>query len=153
MSPAASWRKAGVRNASPSGALPPNLCNCFLLAAAGGVAHFRLTESELAVMAASHSGETILSGLCNPFLQKIGLGEEHLRCGAHPPIDKPAAAALVKAGEMPRAIHCNCSGKHAALLALAVLRHGRTSGYNGTGPSRATGDHAEGLLCPGYPRL
>ncbi len=111
------WRSA----AKPVQLLP--------LAAAGGVAHFRLTESELAVMAASHSGETIHIRAVQSILQKIGLGEEHLRCGAHPPMDKPAAAALVKAGEMPRAIHCNCSGKHAALLALAVLRHWPTSGY------------------------
>ena len=41
---------------------------------------------------------------------------------AQPPAYEPAAEALAAAGEVPGAIHNNCSGKHAAILAMCVHR-------------------------------
>ena len=55
-------------------------------------------------------------------LQRIGLDESALQCGSHWPFDRKSANALVLRGEKPRAIHNNCSGKHAAMLALAIYR-------------------------------
>jgi L-asparaginase II len=52
-------------------------------------------------------------------LAHIGVPEEALQCGAHPPFYRPAALALREAGSSPTAIHNNCSGKHAGMLALA----------------------------------
>ncbi len=43
----------------------------------------------------------------------------------------PAAAELARSGEKPRAIHGNCSGKHAGMLALCVHEGWPTAGYRG----------------------
>ena len=53
---------------------------------------------------------------------KIGINEQHLQCGTHPPIDKATAERLLIAGEKPTPIRHNCSGKHTGMLALAKLR-------------------------------
>ncbi len=41
-------------------------------------------------------------------------------CGAHPPINEAAAAALVRADRQPSRLHNNCSGKHLGFLTLAM---------------------------------
>jgi L-asparaginase II len=105
------WRSA----AKPVQALP--------LVAAGGVERFGFNAAELAVMVGSHSGEEVHLQAVQSILQRLQLGEDALRCGAHMPISREAAEALIRAGELPRAVHSNCSGKHAGMLALAVL-HG-----------------------------
>jgi L-asparaginase II len=56
-------------------------------------------------------------------LRTLGLAEEHLHCGPHAPFDRDTAQVLTCAGRLPGRIHNNCSGKHAAMLALA-LHHG-----------------------------
>ncbi len=43
-----------------------------------------------------------------------------MQCGIHAPLYEPAAAALAAAGGLPSAIHNNCSGKHAGILAMCV---------------------------------
>jgi L-asparaginase II len=53
-------------------------------------------------------------------LRKIGLGPEALKCGAHEPYGAEAALELRSRGEKPNALHNNCSGKHAGMLAVAV---------------------------------
>ena len=52
-------------------------------------------------------------------LEKIGLSEADLRCGAHVPFDEKRAEEMLKTGEQPTQLHNNCSGKHAAMLAFA----------------------------------
>jgi len=53
-------------------------------------------------------------------LRKIGLGPEALHCGAHEPYGVEAALELRRRGEQPTALHNNCSGKHAGMLAVAL---------------------------------
>src|SRR5206468_4040826 len=53
-------------------------------------------------------------------LKKVGLDETALQCGAHPPYHRPSARALRRRRRKPTALHNNCSGKHAGMLALAV---------------------------------
>jgi L-asparaginase II len=53
-------------------------------------------------------------------LRKIGLGVEALRCGVHEPYGEEAARELRERGEQPNALHNNCSGKHAGMLAVAL---------------------------------
>lgn len=113
------WRSA----AKPLQALP--------LVASGGIEHFGIQEDELAVMTGSHAGDDVHVRAVQSILSRIGLSEEHLRCGAHPPSSQAAVAELVRAGELPRAVHCNCSGKHAGLLALARLHGWPVEGYLG----------------------
>ncbi len=90
------------------------------LIASGAVERFRFTDSELAVMIGSHGGEPFHVQAVRSILKKIGLGEENLLCGVHAPYHKPSARALREAGRKPGALHNNCSGKHAMMLALAI---------------------------------
>ncbi len=87
----------------------------------GGVERFGLGENEVAVMAASHSGEERHVETVRSILGKIAAPESALACGAHAPLGPRAAAELQARGESPRSVHNNCSGKHAGMLALARL--------------------------------
>jgi L-asparaginase II len=93
---------------------------CTVIVESGAADRFGFTEEQLAIIAGSHSGEPHHIAAVHDMLAKIGLTESALRCGPHPPIHEPSAEALVAAGERPRRIHNNCSGKHAGILSLAV---------------------------------
>jgi L-asparaginase II len=77
-------------------------------------------ERELAMACASHGGEPEHVALARSMLERIGLEEGDLACGAHEPLSRRGARILQQAGERPGRLHNNCSGKHAAMLALAV---------------------------------
>ena len=90
------------------------------LLAAGGAERFRFTEAEIAVMIGSHGGEPIHVEAVRSILDKVGLPEAALQCGAHAPFHRPSAQFLREAGRRPSALHNNCSGKHAGMLALSL---------------------------------
>lgn len=94
----------------------------------GAADRFGFTDRELAVIAASHSGEPQHVAAVQSILNKIGLPETALQCGVHPPFNAAAAQAL-SAGQAPSAIHNNCSGKHACMLAQAIDRGLTTHDY------------------------
>ncbi len=89
--------------------------------AAGVREAFDLTMQELAVMSASHAGEPFHVEAVQSILKKIGLDASALRCGPHLPYNERAAQAMQRAGEEPTALHNNCSGKHAGILALCKV--------------------------------
>lgn len=93
---------------------------CTAVVASGAADRFKFSETEIALAAASHSGEPMHIAGVRAMLQKIGLEESALQCGAHAPSHEPSARALCAAGLLPQAIHNNCSGKHAGILALAL---------------------------------
>ena len=84
------------------------------------------SSKELAIMAGSHSGSQEHAELVLGILEKIGLSEDYLLCGTHPPLGKDARKAI---GPGFTPIHNNCSGKHAAMLALCQLRSYDTGTY------------------------
>ena len=87
---------------------------------AGGAAEaFGLTDKEVALIAGSHNAEPEHIETVRSILKKAGIDESLLQCGTHPPIHKESMYALVRAGITFSAIHNNCSGKHAGMLALA----------------------------------
>jgi L-asparaginase II len=88
--------------------------------AAGVRERFHLERREIAVMTASHSGEPFHVAAVASILDKIGLEESALKCGSHAPYDAAAAEGLAEAGLEPTALHNNCSGKHAGILALCL---------------------------------
>jgi len=88
--------------------------------ASGAADHYGITPREIAVIVASHNGEKMHLDRVRSILRKIRCRESDLRCGAHLPFFPPAAAALTRSGKRPRALHNNCSGKHAGMLALAM---------------------------------
>jgi L-asparaginase II len=90
------------------------------LLASGAADRFGFSEAEIAIMIGSHGGEPFHVETVRSILARLGLDEEALQCGAHPPYHKPSARALRQAHQQPGALHNNCSGKHAGMLALAV---------------------------------
>lgn len=80
-----------------------------------------LTDADLAIACSSHAGTPEHVAGVRALLAKAGISPEALRCGVHEPLNDAAAAALRRAGEPPGPLHHNCSGKHAAML--AVCRH------------------------------
>lgn len=90
------------------------------LIATGAADHFGFTPQEIALACGSHSGEPIHTATVAAMLRKIGLSESALKCGVHEPLGREAAQLLRERGERPTALHNNCSGKHAGMLALAL---------------------------------
>ena len=88
-----------------------------------------VTDQELALACASHSGETIHVETACAMLEKSGHSVDMLACGSHWPIGDEAARALAASGHRPTPLHNNCSGKHAGMLALAKHMKTDVTGY------------------------
>lgn len=86
----------------------------------GAAEHFAYADDELALAVASHNGEACHTERVEALLERLGLGEEHLRCGDQKPGDSETRLAMIRAGIPPGPLHNNCSGKHAGFLALAL---------------------------------
>lgn len=86
----------------------------------GAADAFGFTHAELALCCASHNAEPRHQQQVAVMLEKIGLRPDALRCGAPLPSDQDEAARVV-AGLVPRSqLQCDCSGKHAGVLATCV---------------------------------
>ncbi len=112
-------RSAGDPRCATYARSSAKLLQAIPVVASGAASRFRLDAPEIALLCASHSGEERHVEAVFRILRKLGLEEDALQCGAHPPYHKPSADALRRAGESPRASHNNCSGKHAGMLTLA----------------------------------
>ena len=89
------------------------------LITSGAADVFGFSEEEIALACASHSGEARHVRIAELMLERIGLTESYLRCGTHLPFYEKEAERMQRAGEYPNQLHNNCSGKHAAMLAVA----------------------------------
>ncbi len=89
------------------------------LLTSGAADAFGFSEEEIALACASHSGEARHVRIAELMLERIGLTESYLRCGTHLPFYEKEAERMMRAGEYPNQLHNNCSGKHAAMLAVA----------------------------------
>jgi L-asparaginase II len=97
--------------------------------AAGGGGRFGLTGEEIAVMASSHSGAKFHVECVQGILQKLQLTAEHLDCGVARPLDEAISRQMFRDGEPYANLHNDCSGKHAGMLGLALLRGYPLAGY------------------------
>lgn len=97
----------------------------------GAAEAFGVSDEEVALAAASHSGEPMHTTRVAAWLKRIGCSEADLACGPQIPRYEPAAEALVAAGEAPCRLHNNCSGKHAGFLTLARHLGAPIAGYAG----------------------
>lgn len=95
----------------------------------GAADHFGFTDAELALACSSHSAEPDHVAAVAAMLAKAGLDESALECGANWPMHGPSRDAMLLAGERPRPIHNECSGKHAGMLALARFKGWPHAGY------------------------
>lgn len=88
-----------------------------------------LAGERLAIAAASHSGEAFHRDLVVKMLAENGLAAGDLRCPVDLPLDPVEAEAYLAGGGVRDRIAMNCSGKHAAMLAVCVLRGWPTESY------------------------
>jgi L-asparaginase II len=88
----------------------------------GGAERFGLSDREIAILCASHSGTDEHAQTVAGIQAKIGATEGDLLCGVHPPMDEAARVELLRRGEEPTPNRHNCSGKHTGMLAQARLR-------------------------------
>lgn len=79
-----------------------------------------LPPADLALAAASHSGEAVHVSRVLALLQSAGLPESALRCPPALPLSEAAAAATLRAGGGGSRLQMNCSGKHAAMLLTCI---------------------------------
>lgn len=94
-----------------------------------GPATYGLTQSELALLCASHSGEEMHLRGVRSILAKIGLDESHLECGCGVPLYYDAVGQPAPQDGNWTPLHHNCSGKHSGFLAWCRLHGQRTEGY------------------------
>ena len=89
------------------------------LVESGAAEAFGLSDEEIALACASHSGEPMHTTRVAAWLERIGCTAEDLICGAHPPRYEPVAAEMIRRGEKPTRVYNNCSGKHTGFLTVA----------------------------------
>ncbi|MBU6156463.1 MAG: asparaginase [Alphaproteobacteria bacterium] len=95
----------------------------------GAAAAAGVTDEELALACASHSGEPMHTSRVAAWLARIGCAEADLACGPHLPYHDKSAHDLIRAGEKPCRLHNNCSGKHTGFLTLARHLGAPVAGY------------------------
>ena len=88
----------------------------------------QLEDEDLAVGAASHSGEPRHVARVESLLARFGASEGDLRCGAHWPVHEDSGRELVRQSREPTPIHNNCSGKHTFMVA-ALRANGHEHDY------------------------
>ena len=98
----------------------------------GAADRFGFDDEALALACASHSAEDRHLDVARAMLRACGCSEADLACGPHPSLSASVAKARLKADAALSAVDNNCSGKHAAMLALA-----RHHGWDVTGYERA----------------
>ncbi len=89
----------------------------------GGVERFGLTDREVAITCASHSGTDEHVSVLKSAQAKIGVHETDLQCGVHLPGDEKTARGMLLRGEEPTPYRHNCSGKHTGMLGQCVLNN------------------------------
>jgi len=85
----------------------------------GAADAFGFGNIELAMACASHKGEARHVAAARVMLEAAGASPGDYECGPQPPDNEDAARELVRSGEEPLALHNNCSGKHAGMIATA----------------------------------
>jgi L-asparaginase II len=99
------------------------------LLADGAADRFRITDAELALACASHTGLPAHTSTALCLLHRAGRDETCLECGTHWPSSASAARALAASGQTPSALHNNCSGKHAGFVCVAIAAGHDPAGY------------------------
>ena len=99
------------------------------LAEDGVVEALDLSRPELALCCASHAGTPRHVEVVTGLLERLGMAEDRLHCGPHPPFDDESARAVLREGAAFTRVHNNCSGKHAGMMALALHHGWEVGGY------------------------
>ena len=97
----------------------------------GAADRYGLSQAQIALAVASHTGEPVHVETARAMLAKCGRDRHALECGAHWPSSLEAGRALAASGKTPSALHNNCSGKHAGFVCLACAAGVDPAGYVG----------------------
>ena len=88
-----------------------------------------LAGADLALAAASHSGEPEHVHRSPGHAGRSGFTEDDLGCPAALPSDPAAYRSVIRGSGGPRRVYMNCSGKHAAMLATCRIQGWPSAGY------------------------
>lgn len=91
--------------------------------------HHQVKDDMLAIACASHAGSPSHQALVHQWLSQFGILPHQLACGTHPPIDTHTRHQLIKTDTPCNVAHHNCSGQHAALLAVCQTNHWPLTNY------------------------
>lgn len=81
-----------------------------------------LTSEELAIMVASHNGESTHIEVLQGLMRKTGVDVHELRCGTHPPLMGIDASNIeLLRLTLTNSIYHNCSGNHLSMILLSRL--------------------------------
>jgi L-asparaginase II len=86
----------------------------------GAADAFGFTPAELALCCASHEGSPEHQRQVATMLAKIGMSPASLQCGCAFPGQEAEAAQVILGKIEGSPLHCDCSGKHAGMLATIV---------------------------------
>jgi L-asparaginase II len=121
---------------------------CLPVIESGAADRFNFIEEEIALCCSSHNSEPEHIRVAASMLKKCGAPEDAYECGPHWPGTEDALHAMVRAGETPRRIHNNCSGKHAGQIALALHLGVSPAGYSRIDhPAQQAVAKAMGSIC------
>jgi len=99
----------------------------------GAADAFGFDDEEIALACASHSSEAGHLAIVDRMLAKVGVGEERLACGPHPPLAAEVEREVIARGIELTPRWSNCSGKHTGLVALAKHHGWPLDGYGKAG--------------------
>jgi L-asparaginase II len=92
-------------------------------------AGLEVSDELLALVCASHSGEPFHQQGVRDILRQYGLDESALQTPPDWPVDDLAREAVIRSGADKSPLAMNCSGKHAGMLATAVVNGWSTADY------------------------
>ena len=95
----------------------------------GAAKAFDFSRKEIAIACSSHNGQKIHQETVAKILKKLNLDNTNLHCGLMTPYSEEENKRLITEGQSPSVLHCSCSGKHSAMLALAKFIGYSTSDY------------------------
>ncbi len=95
----------------------------------GAAETFGLSDEEVALACASHSGEPMHTTRIEDWQKRIGCSVSDLACGPHRPVHEPTATAMIQRRETPTPLHNNCSGKHTGFMTLSRQLGAAVAGY------------------------
>ena len=95
----------------------------------GAADAFGVSDEELALACASHSGEPMHTTRVAAWQDRIGCSVADLACGPHRPVHEKTATEMIAKGERWTSLHNNCSGKHTGFMTLARHLNAPVKGY------------------------
>jgi L-asparaginase II len=95
----------------------------------GAAVAFGVTDEEIALACASHSGEPMHTTRVAAWQERIGCSVADLACGAHRPVHEKTATEMIVRHERWTPLHNNCSGKHTGFMTLARHLGAPVAGY------------------------